>query len=310
MRHVIIILIDSFGRLRIDKNAPRSAWGKIRTMALILDETAQGRAYFDRNQPSCLRRASRAELATGGDEHMHDMMTGADEVTPSRGVESLRQTGGNDLMNCYRPRTEALNAAYQRPDAVTRAQSPNARRRGHFDEDGLLFARITARERQPATRRERRRQERIAPLRGRATTVPACCDARSCRIWCGRGCAACCPGIELHATRRCGAQPQGVRFLRLHGYDRAVLAREMPLREIAECAEEGVDIEAFGHGALCGACSGQCLFSSMVGGRSGNRGMCAQPCRLPYRLGEKAGYLLSPKDLMTLRHLPDLQRAA
>jgi putative protease len=98
--------------------------------------------------------------------------------------------------------------------------------------------------------------------------------------------------------------------LRLHGYDRAVLAREMPLREIAECAEEGVDIEAFGHGALCGACSGQCLFSSMVGGRSGNRGMCAQPCRLPYRLGEKAGYLLSPKDLMTLRHLPDLQRAA
>ena len=77
---------------------------------------------------------------------------------------------------------------------------------------------------------------------------------------------------------------QGVRFAKKAGFDRVVLAREMTFREIAECAKERIELEAFAHGALCVSCSGQCLFSSLVGGRSGNRGQCAQPCRLPYRL--------------------------
>ncbi|HIQ82226.1 MAG TPA: U32 family peptidase [Candidatus Pullichristensenella stercorigallinarum] len=118
------------------------------------------------------------------------------------------------------------------------------------------------------------------------------------------------PQLSLHASTQMAVHNrQGVEYLRGHGFDRAVLAREMPLSEIEKCAGLGVELEAFCHGALCVSCSGQCLFSSLVGGRSGNRGMCAQPCRLPYRLGEKRGYLLSPRDLMLLDDLRDMERA-
>ncbi|MBQ8952974.1 MAG: U32 family peptidase, partial [Clostridia bacterium] len=121
------------------------------------------------------------------------------------------------------------------------------------------------------------------------------------------------PSVQLHASTQMAVHNrQGVRFAREAGFDRVVLARELSFEEIAECAREGIEIEAFAHGALCVSCSGQCLFSSLVGGRSGNRGQCAQPCRLPYKLeGEvrAEGCLLSPKDLWSLDHLGDLAEA-
>ena len=118
------------------------------------------------------------------------------------------------------------------------------------------------------------------------------------------------PGLALHASTQMAVHNrQGVEFLRERGFARAVLAREMTLEQIAMCAGLGVELEAFCHGALCVSCSGQCLFSSLVGGRSGNRGMCAQPCRLPYRLGEKRGYLLSPRDLMLVDDLSAMREA-
>ncbi len=93
------------------------------------------------------------------------------------------------------------------------------------------------------------------------------------------------PGLQLHASTQMAVHNrQGVRFAKAAGFDRVVLARELTFEEIAACAAEGIEIEAFAHGALCVSCSGQCMFSSLVGGRSGNRGQCAQPCRLPYRL--------------------------
>ena len=118
------------------------------------------------------------------------------------------------------------------------------------------------------------------------------------------------PGLSLHASTQMAVHSrQGVEYLRGHGFGRAVLAREMPLAEIEKCAGLGVELEAFCHGALCVSCSGQCLFSSLVGGRSGNRGMCAQPCRLPYRLGGAHGYLLSPRDVMLLDDLKAMEAA-
>ena len=112
------------------------------------------------------------------------------------------------------------------------------------------------------------------------------------------------PDLELHASTQMALHNvQGVDFARANGFRRAVLAREMPFEEIARCAGRGIEIEAFVHGALCVACSGQCLMSSLVGGRSGNRGLCAQPCRLPWRLDGREGYLLSTKDLCGLPNL-------
>lgn len=112
------------------------------------------------------------------------------------------------------------------------------------------------------------------------------------------------PSLELHASTQMAIHNrQGAAFAREAGFDRVVLAREMSYDEIAECAREGIELEAFVHGALCVSCSGQCLFSSLIGGRSGNRGRCAQPCRLPYRLEgtvKGSGYLLSTRDLMSL----------
>ena len=129
------------------------------------------------------------------------------------------------------------------------------------------------------------------------------------------------PDLPLHASTQMSVSSiEGVRALAELGFTRAVLAREMSLKEIRSiCAHSPIEIETFMHGALCVCYSGQCLMSSMIGGRSGNRGRCAQPCRLPYTLvdekgqdvlGDKAGsYLLSPRDLSTIDVIPDLIEA-
>ncbi|MCL2811420.1 MAG: U32 family peptidase, partial [Clostridia bacterium] len=121
----------------------------------------------------------------------------------------------------------------------------------------------------------------------------------------------CFPDLPLHASTQMALHnAQGVTFARKQGFTRVVAARECPLTELTAMAQTGVGIEAFAHGALCVSVSGQCLFSGMVGGRSGNRGRCAQPCRLPYRTGGGAqNYLLSMRDLMTLEYLPQLAKA-
>ena len=106
------------------------------------------------------------------------------------------------------------------------------------------------------------------------------------------------PELPLHASTQMAVHNRAaVEFLAKEGFARAVLAREMTLDEIRACANLGIETEVFVHGALCVACSGQCLFSSLVGGRSGNRGRCAQPCRLPYRMDGREGYLLSTRPL-------------
>ena len=121
------------------------------------------------------------------------------------------------------------------------------------------------------------------------------------------------PSLSLHASTQMAVHNrQGVELCREMGFERAVLAREMSYQEIGECAGLGIETEAFVHGALCVACSGQCLMSSMVGGRSGNRGQCAQPCRLPWRLDgavKAGGYLLSTRDLQSLNGLMALRDA-
>lgn len=119
------------------------------------------------------------------------------------------------------------------------------------------------------------------------------------------------PGLVLHAsTQMTIANAQGARLMKRMGFERVVPARECGLEELRKMADTGVEVEAFAHGALCVAVSGQCLFSSMIGGRSGNRGRCAQPCRLPYHLDDgTSGYLLSTKDLMLIDRLPQLRDA-
>lgn len=115
--------------------------------------------------------------------------------------------------------------------------------------------------------------------------------------------------IELHAsTQFSGHNADAARFLADAGFSRMVCAREMSEQDLGRfVAESPIEAEVFVHGALCVCHSGQCLFSSIVGGRSGNRGECAQPCRLPYRLANgKNGYPLSLKDLSLARHIPKL----
>ena len=115
------------------------------------------------------------------------------------------------------------------------------------------------------------------------------------------------PGLDLHASTQmtvCG--PEGAAFLKARGLKRLVLPRELSLEEIRQIYERtGLDLEVFIHGALCYCYSGQCLMSSFLGGRSGNRGRCAQPCRLPY----EGGSLLNMRDLCALDQLPSLQAA-
>ncbi|MCX9012986.1 MAG: DUF3656 domain-containing protein [Candidatus Methanoperedens sp.] len=113
------------------------------------------------------------------------------------------------------------------------------------------------------------------------------------------------PELPVHASTQMTLHSvEGVKFLKEMGVKRVVLARELSLEEMRRIkSETAVEIEAFIHGALCFSYSGQCLLSSMIGGRSGNRGYCAQPCRKKYRLSEMEGYLLSPRDLNMSEHI-------
>jgi len=124
------------------------------------------------------------------------------------------------------------------------------------------------------------------------------------------------PEISIHAsTQMTTYSNEGVNALERIGFRRAVLARELTLLEIKNiCENTQLEIEVFVHGALCICYSGQCLMSSIIGGRSGNRGKCAQPCRLPYSIQKdskniRSGYLLSPKDLCYIDNLSDLINA-
>ncbi len=123
------------------------------------------------------------------------------------------------------------------------------------------------------------------------------------------------PEMPLHAsTQMTVTSLEGVRYLEEKGFSRVVLARELSGKEIEHiCKKAKAEIEVFVHGAICMCYSGQCLMSSILGGRSGNRGCCAQPCRLPYsicrngkRLAE--GYMLSPKDMALVNDLSELER--
>lgn len=116
------------------------------------------------------------------------------------------------------------------------------------------------------------------------------------------------PDIELHAsTQLSGHNVSAAEKLAELGFTRMVCAREMSEDDISSFVKNSpIEAEVFVHGALCVSHSGQCLFSSLVGGRSGNRGECAQPCRLPYRCGKKEGYPLSLKDLSLAAHVDKL----
>ena len=119
------------------------------------------------------------------------------------------------------------------------------------------------------------------------------------------------PDLPLHAsTQMTVTGPGGASLLKDYGVTRVVPAREMTLGELKAIRDEsGLEVEAFVHGALCYGYSGQCLMSSLIGGRSGNRGRCAQPCRLPYEANGVRGTLLSPKDLCAIDALPALLEA-
>lgn len=130
------------------------------------------------------------------------------------------------------------------------------------------------------------------------------------------------PRLPLHASTQMTVHNlEGVKAMRKIGFTRVVLARELSMADIQYiCKHSELEIEVFVHGALCISYSGQCLMSGMIGGRSGNRGRCAQPCRLPYMLVDEAGndvlkgqdcgaYLLSPKDMNTVELLPEFIEA-
>ncbi|HIU09137.1 MAG TPA: U32 family peptidase [Candidatus Limiplasma pullistercoris] len=115
------------------------------------------------------------------------------------------------------------------------------------------------------------------------------------------------PVLALHAsTQMAICNAEGARLARTLGFSRVVLARECALKDVRAVAETGIETEVFVHGALCTAVSGRCLMSSMSGGRSGNRGRCAQPCRQGFRLDGMRGPLLSLRDLCLLDDLPVL----
>lgn len=119
--------------------------------------------------------------------------------------------------------------------------------------------------------------------------------------------------FEIHAsTQMTIHNGEGALYFKEKGFTRVVLSRELSLQEIEYISKElKVETEIFIHGALCVCYSGKCLMSSMIGGRSGNRGKCAQPCRMLYTLksktmGEKKGFLLSPKDVCTVENIKDI----
>ena len=119
------------------------------------------------------------------------------------------------------------------------------------------------------------------------------------------------PDMDIHAsTQMTVTGVNGAQFLKENGAVRVVPAREISLEEVRNIKSvTGMVMECFVHGALCYCYSGQCLLSSLIGGRSGNRGQCAQPCRLPYTVDGEKGYLLSLKDICTLDIIPDLIEA-
>lgn len=124
------------------------------------------------------------------------------------------------------------------------------------------------------------------------------------------------PDLELHLSTQANVHdPRGVRFAAHRGCSRVTLSRELSLAEIESCSHEGTELEVFGHGALCVCYSGECLLSSVQRGRSANRGLCRQPCRLPYRMYGENGTeisrvggtrLLSPRDNCTIGDLSAL----
>ena len=119
-----------------------------------------------------------------------------------------------------------------------------------------------------------------------------------------------CPSLALHASTQMAVHnPDGVKLLESLGFRRVVLARELSLREIeAICRATPLEVECFVHGALCMSMSGACYLSALLGGRSGNRGMCAQPCRLDFRCGRR-GHALSLRDACNIPHMRALEEA-
>jgi len=126
------------------------------------------------------------------------------------------------------------------------------------------------------------------------------------------------PDVRVHGSTQIGTMnPEAVRALASHGVSRVTLARELSLEGIAACATAGIEVESFVHGALCYSYSGQCLMSSLIGQRSANRGLCAQPCRLQYELldhtdalvGTPGRHVLSTRDLAGIGQLPSLIEA-
>lgn len=118
------------------------------------------------------------------------------------------------------------------------------------------------------------------------------------------------PDLPLHASTQMSVHsPSGAKLLSEQGFKRVVLARELSRVEIKEIAEScpDIELEVFVHGALCMSVSGQCYFSAVLGSRSGNRGRCAQTCRLPFSVGQKDGYALSLKDNSVIDYIRDME---
>jgi len=117
------------------------------------------------------------------------------------------------------------------------------------------------------------------------------------------------PELPCHAsTQMTVHNSAGVKFLEREGFSRAILARELSIKEIQEIQKStSMKLEIFAHGALCFCISGLCIASSFIGGRSGNRGLCTQPCRRLWKTGKKKGYLLSTRDLQALAHIHTLK---
>lgn len=116
------------------------------------------------------------------------------------------------------------------------------------------------------------------------------------------------PDLPIHASTQMTVTSQyGLRLLESLGVERVVTSRELSVKEVQEITSHtDLEIESFVHGALCYGYSGQCVYSSLIGGRSGNRGQCAQPCRLPYEVNGKTGHFMSLKDICTLEHIDKL----
>lgn len=119
------------------------------------------------------------------------------------------------------------------------------------------------------------------------------------------------PSLSLHASTQMTVYDlEGAKFLKSLGFKRVVLARELSIEQIKYISQNAeIETEIFIHGAMCLCYSGQCLMSSVIGGRSGNRGRCAQPCRLEYTIENKKGFLMSLKDMCLIKHLKDIENS-